>query len=301
MRCKCCHKAWGVEDLGDLKGKTIIVTGGNSGLGFYTALALGEVGGEVIIACRDRAKGQEALEKLQKFAPKGVFTLEMLDLSNQESIADFANRFLALNKPLDILVNNAGVMAPPKRESNAKGFELQFTTNHLGHFALTGLLLPALKKSEKPRVVVVSSLVAFGAKINFDDLQSTQSYNPMKAYGQSKLANLEFMLELGKRAPWLTCVAAHPGASITNLQQYSKFSSVFVKLLGQEAQYGALPTLRACVDDVASGTFYGPKGCLQLKGAPKIRRLPCRAKKAEEQAKLWAVSEALSAVKYDFS
>ena len=301
MSCKCCHKAWGVEELGDMLGKTVIITGGNSGLGFHTALALGKVGAFVIIACRDREKGQEALEKLQKLAPKGVFALEMLDLSNQESIADFANRFLVLNKPLDILINNAGVMAPPKRESNAKGFELQFVTNHLGHFALTGLLLPALKKSKKPRVVVVSSLVAFWGKINFDDLQSTQSYNPLKAYGQSKLANLEFMLELGKRAPWLTCVAAHPGASITNLQQYSKLSSVFVKLIGQEAKYGALPTLLACVDDVVSGTFYGPKGCLQLKGSPKIRRLPCRAKNAEEQAKLWAVSEVLSAIKYDFS
>ena len=301
MGCKCCQKAWGLEDIGDLKGKNIIVTGGNSGLGFYTALALGEAGAEVIIACRDKAKGQEALEKLQKSASSGLFKLEILDLADQESIANFANRFLALNKPLDILVNNAGVMAPPKREVNTKGFELQFATNHLGHFALTGLLLPALKQSQKPRVVVVSSLVAFWGKINFNDLQSNLNYNPMQAYGQSKLANLEFMLYLGKKAPWLTCVAAHPGVSITNLQRYSKFSKIFVQLLGQEAEKGALPTLLACVDDVSSGTFYGPKGCLQFRGTPKIRKLPCRANNIAEHEKLWAISEDLTKIKYDFS
>lgn len=301
MKCNHCEKEWGTQDLTDMSGKTIIVTGGNSGIGFYTALALGRAGGEVIIACRDKAKGNEALLKLQNLAPYANFEVEILDLLNESSIAEFANRFLAQNKPLDILVNNAGVMAPPQRESNDKGFELQFATNHLGHFALTGLLLPALKKSQNPRVEIVSSLFAFLGKINFDDLQSVKNYNPMVAYAQSKLANLYFIVELSKKAPWLKCTASHPGTSVTNLQKFSKFSKFVVSVIGQKPQNAALPTLRACSEDVESGTFYGPKGFLQLKGAPIIRNLPNSTNNAYEREKLWKISEELSNVRYDFT
>src|SRR5215831_6338846 len=239
---------WSVKDIGDQRGKTAIVTGANSGIGFHAALELGRAGADVIVACRDPRRGAEALERLRAGAPGASFRLEALDLANLGSVRAFAERFLASGGALDILVNNAGVMALPRRELTDDGFERQFGTNHLGHFALTGLLLPALRKSQAPRVVNLSSSVAVIGKVALDDLQSERRYSPMGTYGATKLSNLYFTLELGRRAPWLTVVAAHPGASQTNLQAHAFQRSV--KIFGQPASQGALPTLRAAVDAV---------------------------------------------------
>jgi NAD(P)-dependent dehydrogenase (short-subunit alcohol dehydrogenase family) len=181
---------WNLARLGDLRGKTMIVTGANSGIGFYTALELGRAGAKVIVACRDLARGADAVARMQREASQAVFRLEQLDLADLASVKAFAQRFLALDEPLDVLVNNAGVMAVPTRELTVDGFERQFGTNVLGHFALTGLLLPALQRSTAPRVVTLSSGTAYFGHINLANLQGEKCYSSMLNYAQSKLANL---------------------------------------------------------------------------------------------------------------
>lgn len=296
MKCKCCCKSekWNAENIGNQSGKNAIVTGANSGVGYYTALELGRAGANVIIASRDEERGKKALTQLQQEAPGSSFRLELLDLSDLISVRLFAEKFLATNEQLDILVNNAGIMALPQRELTADGFEKQFGTNHLGHFALTGLLLPALQRSSSPRVVSVSSKAADFGKIELDNLQSERLYKPMRTYGQSKLANLAFMLELGRRFPWLTSVASHPGATSSNLQKHA--FSKFIKLIGQPLSQAALPSLRAAVDETHSGTFYGPKNRFQMQGTPVEVKLPCSTKNNELNRALWDESERLTGV-----
>lgn len=298
MKCKCCCKInkWHAGKIGNQSGKNVVVTGANSGIGFYTALELGRAGAKVIIACRDSGRGDAALKQLQNEAPGASFRLELLDLSDLLSVRLFAERYLASGEQLDILVNNAGIMALPQRELTVDGFERQFGTNHLGHFALTGLLLPAMRRSKSPRVVVVSSLAAVMGKIELDNLLSEHLYNPVRTYGQSKLANLAFMLELGRRIPWLTSVASHPGWTVTNLQKH-KFERI-TKLIGQHGAQGALPSLRAAVDETRAGTFYGPKNWFQLRGTPVEVRLPHNTKNAELNRALWEESARLTGVYY---
>ncbi len=301
MKCNCCCKSekWTADRIGNLKGKNVVITGGNSGIGYYAALELGRAGANVIIACRDAVRGESALAELQKQAPGLSLMVESLDLTDLLSVRMFAEKFLGANKPLDILINNAGIMALPQRELTSDGFEVQFGTNHLGHFALTGLLLPALKRSDAPRVVTVSSGVANMkmAKLDLGNLQSEVSYEPMETYAQSKLANLAFMLELGRRYDWLTSVAAHPGATKTNLQKH-KFKCL-TKLIGQHGAKGALPTVRAAADSVKTGNYYGPS-CLQLWGAPVEVPLPEKAQNAALNASLWDESVRLTKVQYHF-
>ncbi len=290
---------WTTAQLGDLKGKCAIVTGANSGIGFHTALELGRAGTAVVIGCRDAARGAEALAQLQKLAPGAKFRLETLDLASLASVKAFADRFLATGEALDLLVNNAGLMALPTRELTPDGFELQFGTNHLGHFALTGRLLPALAKSAAPRVVTVSSSVTrMGAVVALDNLQSERRYSPMGTYGQSKLANQLFMIELGRRAPWLLSVAAHPGSAVSNLQKHAfkRLTQVF----GQNAAQGAWASLRAATDAVVSGAYFGPGDFFGLRGPPVPQKLSSRAHDAELAKKLWDASETLTEVKYDF-
>ncbi|MCU1279360.1 MAG: putative oxidoreductase/Short-chain dehydrogenase [bacterium] len=188
-------------------------------------------------------------------------------------------------------------MAPPNRELTHDGFERQLGTNHLGHFALTGLLLPALRRSGAPRVVVLSSGLAYFGKLALDDLQSERKYRPTRVYAQSKLANLAFMLELGRRAPWLTSLAAHPGGAQTNLQK-DRMSRFSMKLFGQTPSQGALPTLRAAVEPAPSGKFYGPAHWFNMRGAPVEVRLPRRAHDEATNRALWDASEKLTGVHY---
>lgn len=298
MKCKCCCKTnkWDTGKIGNQSGKNAVITGANSGIGYYTALELGRAGANVIIACRDSGRGDAALKQLRNEAPGASFRLELLDLSDLLSVRLFAERYLATDEQLDILVNNAGIMALPQRELTVDGFERQFGTNHLGHFALTGLLLPALRRSKTPRVVVVSSMVAAWGKIELENLQSECLYKPMRTYGQSKVANLAFMLELGRRVPWLTSVASHPGGTVTNLQKY-KFERL-TKLAGQHGSQGALPSLRAAVDKTQTGTFYGPKNWFHLRGNPVEVRLPCSATNDELNRALWEESARLTGVCY---
>lgn len=288
---------WTIKDVPNLQDKVAIVTGANSGIGFYTALELGRAGAKTILVSRDKVRGEAALAEMRKLAPNASFILEQLDLASLQSVKSFADRFLSSSDTLDLLVNNAGLMMPPKRETTIDGFEIQFGTNHLGHFALTGLLLPALKNSSAPRVVTVSSLVAMRAKINLSDLQCEQKYVPYAAYGQSKLANLLFMLELGRREPWLTSVAAHPGATITNLQKHA--FGLTVKIIGQSADQGALPTLRAAVEPKVSGKFFGPKNLFGARGAPIEVRLPKQSLDQDTARSLWQTSEILTGIRYE--
>jgi NAD(P)-dependent dehydrogenase (short-subunit alcohol dehydrogenase family) len=293
------EKNWGATKIPRLDGKRVIVTGANSGIGYHTALELGRAGAEVTVAARDRARGAEALARMQTEVPGGRFAVEELDLASLASIRAFAQRMAAAGRPLDILVNNAGIMALPARELTADGFERQLGTNHLGHFALAAQLLPLLRAAAAPRVVVVSSSVANWAKLDLDNLQSEKRYSPMGTYGQSKLANLLFMVELQRRGAGagIVAVASHPGAAVTNLQVH-KFKHL-IKLIGQSAAMGALPSLYAAVGaDVQSGEYYGPRKLFGTLGPPGPARLPRRALDPALAGELWARSEALTGVSF---
>ena len=287
---------WSPQQMPSLAGKFAIVTGANSGIGFDTALQLGRAGASVVVACRDERRGMDAVKQLQQAAPTGSFRLEALDLADLSSVRAFATRVLSTGNALDILVNNAGIMALPERELSEDGFEMQFGTNHLGHFALTGLLLPALKRSAKARVVSVSSGAAFIGKVELDNLQGEKSYEPFRAYSQTKLANVLFALELGRRATWLVSVAAHPGATKSNLQKH-KFK-LLTKLIGQPSSQGALPSLRAATDAATSGMFFAPQHLFNMRGAPVLIGLPKAALDANLASALWNRSEELTGVEY---
>jgi NAD(P)-dependent dehydrogenase (short-subunit alcohol dehydrogenase family) len=289
-------KTWTTAELGDLSGKTAIVTGANSGIGLHTALELGRAGARVILACRDPERGQEGLDFVRREAPEATFRLEALDLADLSSVRSFATRVDDGGQAIDLVVCNAGVMMIPTRELTADGHERQIGTNHLGHFALVGLLMPALERSEAPRVVVVSSGMAWFGKMDLEDLDGSRRYRPTPAYCQSKLANLLFMLELGRRYPRLRVTGAHPGTTISNLQRYQYKRAV--QLFGQPASQGALPTLRATVEDAPSGAYFGPRSWFGMRGAPVRASMPKRAKDPEVAARLWTLSEQMTGVTY---
>jgi NAD(P)-dependent dehydrogenase (short-subunit alcohol dehydrogenase family) len=291
---------WTTAQIGDLKGQTVVVTGANSGIGYHTALELGRAGADVVVACRDVRRGEEAIARMRTAAPHASFRLEQLDLADLQSVRAFAERFLATGASLDVLINNAGVMAMPTRELTVDGFERQFGTNVLGHFALTGLLLPALRRSRAPRVVTLSSGTAYFGRLDPDNLQSEKHYSASMTYAQSKLANLLFMRELGRRAPWLLSVAAHPGATHTNLQQYTGlFTTITMRFLGQPAEAGALPSLYAAVGQAESGEFFGPSQKFNMNGAPMRVRMPKRADDLRSAYALWQASERLTGVAFN--
>jgi NAD(P)-dependent dehydrogenase (short-subunit alcohol dehydrogenase family) len=301
---------WTADDIPTLTGRRAIVTGANSGIGYHTALELARRGATVVLACRSAERGRAALDRIRAELPEASVALGSLDLSSLESVRAFA---ADQGGPLDILVNNAGVMALPW-QTTADGFEMQFGTNHLGHFALTGLLLPALlqgvSEGRDPRVVTVTSMAAWGGHIRFDDLQGERSYHRWPAYCQAKLANLLFAKELDRRVGGLTSVAAHPGYASTNLQQAAprelgsklrdKGYGVANALFGQSAAAGALPTLYgATAPQVRGGECYGPRGPFQQRGLPTKVRTTSQAGKPELARKLWEVSEDLTGVTYD--
>jgi NAD(P)-dependent dehydrogenase (short-subunit alcohol dehydrogenase family) len=301
---------WTAEDIPDQHGRTAIVTGANSGLGRIVARELAGHGAAVIIASRDDAKGAEAARGIALTFPSSTVEVAQLDLANLSSIRAFADRIRAGHDHIDLLINNAGVMAAPYRRT-ADGFELQFGTNHLGHFALTGLLLPLLYGRPDARVVTVSSNNHKNAQMRFDDLQGERRYSRWGAYGQSKLANLLFAFELDRRlkaAGWkLISVAAHPGYSATNLQlsgpplQERLAMRISNRLFAQSAEMGALPLLYAATaPDVKGGSYVGPDGAREMRGYPVLVQASARAYDEEAARRLWDSSERLTEVRYDF-
>jgi NAD(P)-dependent dehydrogenase (short-subunit alcohol dehydrogenase family) len=291
-------------EIPSLLGRSAAVTGATGGLGYEAALALAKAGAEVMLTGRDERKGQAAIEKIGREALGAKVSYEPLDLANLASIADFAQRMRA-RPSLDILINNAGVMALPRRQTTADGFEMQFGTNYLGHFALTARLLPLLRKAAAPRVVSISSLAHRTARIDFNDLQGQRIYSPWKAYGQSKLAMLMFALELHRRsdaAGWnLASSAAHPGFARTGLFAsgpgglLSIASDFAAPFFGHSAADGARPILFAATNPNAKpGAYYGPGGLGELRGPPAQALIMPQARNATAAARLWDVSETLT-------
>jgi NAD(P)-dependent dehydrogenase (short-subunit alcohol dehydrogenase family) len=289
--------------------RTAVVTGATGGLGYETALALAKAGSEVILTGRDDRKGQSAIEKISREVAGAKVRYEHLDLANLASVADFAQRMHA-RQSLDLLINNAGVMALPRRQTTANGFEMQFGTNYLGHFALTARLMPLLRRGSGPRVVNVSSLAHRTGFIDFDDLQGARVYSPWKAYGQSKLATLMFALELQRRsdaAGWnLISNAAHPGFARTNLFAsgpgglVSLASGFAAPFFGHSAADGARPILFAATSPNARpGAYYGPGGIGELRGAPALALIMPQARDAAAAARLWDVSEKLAGISFE--
>ena len=290
-------------------GRSAVVTGATGGLGYETALALAKAGAEVILTGRDDRKGQSAIEKISREVPDAKVKYESLDLANLASIADFAQRMHS-RKALDLLINNAGVMALPRRQTTADGFEMQFGTNYLGHFALTARLMPLLRRASGPRVVSVSSLAHRTGFIDFGDLQGARVYSPWKAYGQSKLACLVFALELQRRSDaggWnLTSNAAHPGFARTGLFAsgpgglLSLATDFAAPFFGHSAADGARPILFAATNPRAKpGAYYGPGGIGELRGAPAPALIMPRARDAAAATRLWDVSEKLASTSFE--
>ena len=302
---------WTTDAIPPLSGKLAVVTGATGGLGYETALALAGAGAEVVLTGRNDAKGARALESICEQHPGALISYEPLDLASLASVSDFATRFAALHPSLDLLINNAGVMSLPSRQLTADGFEMQFGTNYLGHYALTAHLLPMLRQGSAPRVINLSSLAHRMGRIDFDDLQSAKSYSPQKAYNQSKLAMLMFALELQRRseaAGWgLTSLAAHPGYARTDLMTNGPGDKGWLALVARllrpmshSAAAGALPTLFAATSpDARAAGYYGPRGFQELNGPPAPARIMPQASDAAAAAKLWDVSAALTGASFD--
>ena len=298
---------WTVTDIPDQTGRTAVVTGANTGLGFETAAALAARGARVVLAVRNLEKGKQAAARISESTPGADVELQELDLTSLQAVRAAAEQLRSNHDRIDLLINNAGVMYTPK-STTKDGFELQFGTNHLGHFALTGLLLDRLLPVTGSRVVTVSSVGhRIRAAIHFDDLQWERGYSRVGAYGQAKLANLLFTYELQRRlAPHGTTIAAaaHPGVSDTELMRNMPRSLVVAvdlvaPLLFQDAALGALPTLRAATDPgVHGGQYFGPDGFGQVRGYPKVVASSAQSHDAELLRRLWAVSEELTGVVY---
>jgi NAD(P)-dependent dehydrogenase (short-subunit alcohol dehydrogenase family) len=299
---------WTAGQIPNLSGKIAVVTGANSGLGLVTARELARGGATVVPTARDPEKAASTSDEITAEAPDAQLDPRILDLASLESVREFAGAVTADHPRIDVLVNNAGVMMPPRSET-ADGFELQFGTNHLGHFALTGLLLDALAAGEASRVVTVSSLEHRPGKLDFDDLQSESGYSPRGAYQRSKFANAVFGLELDRRlrAAGLPVISvlAHPGYSATNLQSTGPTGvmkavlAIGNRLLAQDADAGALPQLYAATaPGVEGGQFFGPDGFQQSRGGPTEVQPVGRARDEETARQLWDVSEQLTGVSY---
>lgn len=295
---------WTEADMPDQAGRIAIVTGANTGLGYDTARALAAKGAKVVLAVRDVDKGKAAASNIAGVSPQADVAVVRLDLGSLESVRTAAEELKAAYPRIDLLINNAGVMYTAK-QTTADGFELQIGTNHLGHFALTGLVLENLLQVAGSRVITVASNAhKQRADIHFDDLQSERSYNRVAAYNQSKLANLMFHYELQRRlaaakAPTVA-VAAHPGLSGTDLMRHlPRVLQPAVGLVAQSPQKGALPTLRAATDpNVRGGEYYGPDGFGEWRGSPVLVQSTARSHDPDAQRRLWAVSEQLTGVTF---
>jgi NAD(P)-dependent dehydrogenase (short-subunit alcohol dehydrogenase family) len=310
---------WKAEDIPLQAGRRFVITGANSGIGYHAALKLARKDAELILACRDRSKGEAALARLREEAPGARAELAVLDLASLASVRSFATEELARDRPLHVLINNAGVMAVPHRTETTDGFEMQFGTNVLGHFALTGLLLPALERTaaispEPPRVITIASIAHKQGHLKLEDLQSAKAYSPMGAYQQSKLANLMLALELSRRlrassSPVIS-IAAHPGVAATALFHKAGGSATARALnsvishaigifLNTDAE-GALPTLYAATSaEAEDGGYYGPLGFQEMRGDTVGRAMVAsRAQDSAAARRLWEICENLTGVRY---
>jgi NAD(P)-dependent dehydrogenase (short-subunit alcohol dehydrogenase family) len=298
---------WTPADIPSQNGRLAIVTGANSGIGLVAARELARAGATLVLACRDTEKGSAAAREIVAEAPNADVTISSLDLASLQSVRDFAARFNAGHDALDLLVNNAGVMASPHR-TTADGFELQFGTNHLGHFALMALLIDKLQGRDDARVVTVSSGAHRFGRMDFDDLQGERKYRRWGAYGQSKLSNLLFMFELDRRlrasGSTVRSVAAHPGYAATHLQSAAPQPDRFLMALAnpifaQSADMGALPILYAATyPGLEGGAYIGPGGFAEQRGYPTRVEARPSAHSTEDAARLWQVSEELTGVKF---
>jgi NAD(P)-dependent dehydrogenase (short-subunit alcohol dehydrogenase family) len=296
---------WKSSDIPSQQHRIALVTG-TGGLGLEDALELARAGADVVIAGRNPAKGQEAVQRVLTEVPSAQVRFEALDLASLSSVRDFCARLQSQTDRLDLLINNAAVMTPPRREQTVDGFELQLGTNYLGHFALTAGLLPLLRRGRGARVISLSSVAARSGEIDFDDLQAARTYTPMKSYAQSKLACLMFAFELQRRSEahgWgVTSIASHPGISRTDLLHNAPGRSSpqgiarsALWFLFQPAAQGALPTLFAATSpDAIPGAYYGPDKLSETRGFPALAKVPVQAENTAHAARLWAESERLT-------
>jgi NAD(P)-dependent dehydrogenase (short-subunit alcohol dehydrogenase family) len=299
---------WTADQIPDQTGRVAVVTGANSGIGLPAARDLAGAGARVVLACRNVDKGAAARREIEAAVPDAAVEVGELDLGSLDSVRAFAERFSADHDRLDLLINNAGVMAPPRGETS-DGFELQFGTNHLGHFALTGLLIGAMEGRADARVVTVTSSAHWYGRINFDNLHGERRYSRWLAYGQSKLANILFALELDRRlraaASAIRSLAAHPGYAATKLQSTgppaleSVVFAVSNRVFAQSADMGALPTLYAATyPGLEGGTLVGPGGIAEQRGHPKPVKPRGVAHDEALAQRLWEVSEELTGVRF---
>lgn len=303
---------WDTRNIGNLEDKRIVITGGNSGIGLEAAIYLCDAGADVVLACRNLEKADAASQRIRAEVPHARVEAQALDLASLRSVRDFVDDYTTSGKSLDILINNAGVMMTPNQQT-ADGFELQFGTNHLGHFVLTLGLLPVLAQSNAPRIVVVSSHMHAIGRIDFDNLNAEQGYNPVSAYSQSKLANLLFVMELQRllreAGASIRVVAAHPGYCNTELQERTRDRGskimgnamvLSARLLAQSPQMGALPTVRAAVDpSLVGGEYIGPRSVLGTRGYPTPTWRAPQAKDEQVARELWERSEELTDTRWD--
>ncbi|WP_433296213.1 SDR family oxidoreductase [Actinoplanes sp. CA-030573] len=297
--------------VGDLSGKRVLITGANSGIGFGLTRRFAAAGAEVILAVRNHAKGLAALDQVRTTTPHAQLELRRLDLASLASVADLGKELAAEERPLDFLINNAGIMKPPRRELTEDGFELQFGSNYLGHFALTAHLLPLLRAAGTSRVVTLSSLYNRSGRIDLDDLNG-EDYDAQRQYALSKLANLMFARELNKRSlagGWgIRSNSAHPGGTVTNLQTTGPGDTLITRLgrltyrlpfMWQQVDTGILPALYAATSPEAEGGgYYGPAGVFELTRGVKPARVPARALDEDTASRLWDVSERLARVTF---
>jgi NAD(P)-dependent dehydrogenase (short-subunit alcohol dehydrogenase family) len=300
---------WTTSEMPPQKGRSAVVTG-TGGLGFETALELARAGGEVIIAGRNSQKGMDAVARIRAAGATESVRFEQVDLASLKSVRDFTTRLRSERHSIDLLVNNAAVMRPATRLTTEDGFELQFGTNYLGHFALTAQLLPLLREGKDARVVTLSSIAVRQGVINFDDLQAEQKYESMPAYAQSKLACLMFALEMHRRSVasgWgISSIAAHPGISRTDLLfngpgrwSLPGIARTLLWFLFQPAPQGALPTLFASTSPLAkAGSYYGPDKMQETRGFPALSKIPPQALDASAADRLWRMSEHLTGVTF---
>ena len=295
---------WTTASIPDQKGNIIIITGANSGLGFAATKILSQQNATVIMAVRNMDKGEQALMEVKKITPNANLSLMKLDLSDLDSINAFAKAFSGKYDTLNILINNAGLMYPPKREETKQGFEIQIGTNHLGHFALTGLLFDLIKKTPKSRVVTQSSLAHINADIRLDDLNWEKTYSKRQAYGQSKLANLLFTYELDRKFKEHNinsiATAAHPGISKTNLMlTSSNIFQMFTHLVAQKPETGALSIIRAATDEqLTGGEYIGPSRLGGMRGFPELIKSSNKSYDVKLAKELWVVSEKMTGVHF---
>lgn len=305
---------WTITDIPNQQGKVVVITGANSGIGYESALALAGKGAQVILAVRNEQKGHAALQSIKEAFPKASAEVMLLDLASLNSVRNFAEEFKTKYNQLDVLLNNAGMMAIPF-DKTIDGFEMQFGINHLGHFALTGLLLPILLKTPASRVVTVSSHNHVIGRMDFDNLDGSKGYGPWTAYNQTKLANLLFAYELQRKLKAvdteLISVGTHPGYTATNLQfagprlsgssVMERVMKLGNRLLGQSGAMGALPLLYASVaPNIRGGDYTGPKDMFGLWGYPKIARSNGRSHDIQSAKKLWEISEQMTGIHYLF-